>query len=109
MFKEHNSSHTSPIGERPLDVPKEIWRLVDHIYNFGMNQVCDTQYHIFVDSTVFSTASYFAVKSNKNPGLLYPLDLLSRGGCRIFFSIFRGLLQTFAVHLNILQTKQNNI
>ena len=62
MFKEHNSSHTSPIGERPLDVPKEIWRLVDHIYNFGMNQVCDTQYlfdHIFVDSTVFSTASYF--------------------------------------------------
>ncbi|XP_064627898.1 type II inositol 1,4,5-trisphosphate 5-phosphatase-like isoform X2 [Lineus longissimus] len=38
-------SHYTPTSEpassdhdQPLDIPKEIWRLVDHLYNYGMSQ-----------------------------------------------------------------------
>lgn len=43
MFKEHGvetvmaqkaSSHRDP-----LEIPKELWLLVDHLYKFGINEV----------------------------------------------------------------------
>ena len=35
-FQEGGTGSTM---DRPLDIPKEIWRLVDHLFQYGLNQV----------------------------------------------------------------------
>ena len=45
VLQEKSSSEpSSPLpasmsSERPLDIPKEVWRLVNHLYLYGMDQV----------------------------------------------------------------------
>lgn len=50
MQEQSSSPPTSPRStggvSRPFDVPKEVYRLVDHLFKYGMEQVIIFQYHI---------------------------------------------------------------